>query len=373
MIHAVKDFNLHGTLSGHMGKVNDLLFKDNETLLSASTDGTIKTWDVTNLKPVFSLACKDEPKRLVFNAQKNWLLSMSRDSVSLWDLNTGQALGNFIDDSELFAMDATDVVVCGGKSGGFHILKVILPKEKVIQEIPVRVEEKIQPPPADAAELEKLGKTCLDTGRYGQALECFTNALKVKPDDLNLLFYRATVLTRSGMYEDAIAQLDYILDNNLAPGLNLGYAYVGKANALVSLKRYQESLEYYQKAIQIVNNVRSFWYMQGYALYCLSKFDLALESLQKAEAMSSDEQTREFIGWCQLGVKKFDEAWDTFTKLTTKAPRDILSWYGLGLAAKAVGNKEQARESLGKFLESTRPEHMPHHPRVKEILLELSS
>ena len=344
--------------------MNDILFKDKDTLFSASTDGTIRSWDIPTQKTIFAFTSRDEPKHISHSAQKNWLLSRSRDSLCLWDLNTGQNLGSFIDDSELFAMGAADVVLCGGKSGGFHILKVIPPKLKETAPAPVQVEEKTRQSPVpvveeakipapDPAELEKLGKSCLDTGRYGQALQYFDDALALKPNDTNLLFYRATTLTRSGKYEEGIVQLDYIIANNLAPGLNLGYAYLGKANLLVSLKRYEESLEWYQKAIKIVNNVRIFWYMQGYALYCLSKFDEALPSLQKAEEMSSDETTREFIGWCQLGVRKFEEAWDTFSRLTAQPPRDILSWYGMGLACKALGKKQQARDALKKFLQSS--------------------
>ncbi len=382
-IHTVETQSLLGSLSGHTDKVNDILFKDKDTLFSASKDGTIRSWDIPTQKTIFAFTSRDEPKHISHSAQKNWLLSRSRDSLCLWDLNTGQNLGSFIDDSELFAMGTADVVLCGGKSGGFHILKVIPPKLIETAPAPVQVEEKIKQSPVpvveearlpapDPAELEKLGKSCLDTGKYGQALHYFDDALALKPNDTNLLFYRATTLTRSGKYEEGIVQLDYIIANNLAPGLNLGYAYLGKANLLVSLKRYEESLEWYQKAIKIVNNVRVFWYMQGYALYCLSRFDEALPSLQKAEEMSSDETTREFIGWCQLGVRKFEEAWVTFSKLTAQPPRDILSWYGMGLACKALGKKEQAREALKKFLESTRPEHAPHLSRAKQILQELN-
>jgi tetratricopeptide (TPR) repeat protein len=239
-------------------------------------------------------------------------------------------------------------------------------------EMPVQDEMRPkQPLILDADELLKKGDQCLEQGKCEQALKYFTDALKIKPDDLNLLAYRATALTRLSRNQEAITLIDYILDKHLATGLNLAYMYTGKANALVNLKRFEESLDYYQKALKIAGNVSTIWYMQGFAYYSMSKYELALKNFQKAYALSTDEKTREFIGWCYLGMENYIEALKIFEQLTINPPRDSLSWYGLGLAAKALGKIEQARDCIQRFLNQVKPEHADLIPQANKALKDL--
>jgi tetratricopeptide (TPR) repeat protein len=111
--------------------------------------------------------------------------------------------------------------------------------------------------------------------------------------------------------------------------------------------------------------------MQGFAYYSMSKYELALKNFQKANALSTDEKTREFIGWCNYGMKKYDEALKIFEQLTINPPRDSLSWYGLGLAAKALGKIEQARDCIQRFLNQVKPEHADLVPQANKALEDL--
>ena len=88
-----------GTVSGHIGSVNDLKLLNDGSLVSASADMTIKIWDITNpaaaiLKQTFS------HKKSVTCLERlggNLMASGSADlSVKIWNFKTGTCLYTLI-------------------------------------------------------------------------------------------------------------------------------------------------------------------------------------------------------------------------------------------------------------------------------------
>jgi tetratricopeptide (TPR) repeat protein len=63
----------------------------------------------------------------------------------------------------------------------------------------------------------------------------------------------------------------------------------GKANALVNLKRFEESLIYYHKALKIVDNAAAHFTL-ALVYYSLSYFDLAWKHVRAAEKMGIPTQ-----------------------------------------------------------------------------------
>jgi tetratricopeptide (TPR) repeat protein len=58
--------------------------------------------------------------------------------------------------------------------------------------------------------------------------------------------------------------------------------YVNKGNSLFDLKKYDEAIEYYDKAIKLdIYNFKAF-FQKGYTLYKLNKYDDAIEFLDKS-------------------------------------------------------------------------------------------
>ena len=55
-------------------------------------------------------------------------------------------------------------------------------------------------------------------------------------------------------------------------------------------------------------------------------------------------------GWLYLSHKNYDRSVADFRQVVATDPGDMDSWYGLGLALKASGSKEQALEAFERVL-----------------------
>ena len=54
-----------------------------------------------------------------------------------------------------------------------------------------------------------------------------------------------------------------------------------KANALFNLERYEEAIEYYDKALAIDPNNAKAWYAKGYTLGKLGKYNEAIQAYDR--------------------------------------------------------------------------------------------
>jgi len=90
--------NLVGSLEGHTDQVNSvILSRDNKFLYSASSDKTIKIWDVPKGKLLKTLTGHEwKVTTLAISNNGKFLVSGSNDgSTKVWDLETGKELKSF--------------------------------------------------------------------------------------------------------------------------------------------------------------------------------------------------------------------------------------------------------------------------------------
>ncbi|MBD2532699.1 AAA-like domain-containing protein [Nostoc flagelliforme FACHB-838] len=83
------------TLSGHSDRVNSVVFSPNgKTLASASTDNTIKLWNLDTGKEITTLSGhSDRVNSVVFSPDGKTLASASTDNtIKLWNLDTGKEI-----------------------------------------------------------------------------------------------------------------------------------------------------------------------------------------------------------------------------------------------------------------------------------------
>ena len=95
----------------------------------------------------------------------------------------------------------------------------------------------------------RLGLAYQQKGLNDQAIEQYNKALYLDPKLTEARNNLGTVLLTKGMYDEAIAQFELCLKDNLyttpeKAAYNLGLAYYKK-------KDIDKSIEYYQKAVQL--------------------------------------------------------------------------------------------------------------------------
>ncbi|MBZ0287619.1 MAG: tetratricopeptide repeat protein, partial [Anaerolineae bacterium] len=118
---------------------------------------------------------------------------------------------------------------------------------------PTATEVPVSPTPdtdVQAAALAEQGNAHLDRGQYAEAVEAYTQALSLNPDDGLLYHYRGFTYGRMEQYERAIA--DYSKAIELLPDYT--YAYGNRGFAYNQLGQIDKAIADYDKAIALNPN-----------------------------------------------------------------------------------------------------------------------
>lgn len=111
--------------------------------------------------------------------------------------------------------------------------------------------------PAGDFETE-MGSNRLQDGRYDQALDFFNEALQLSPNHRGALMGRALVFIQTEQYDDAIAELDYLIDflstesaeDDSTGVATLASAYANRGIVKDRVGRYEAALADYIEALK---------------------------------------------------------------------------------------------------------------------------
>ncbi len=348
------------------------LTADGRRALCADEDCTVRVWDPEQRTQLHVLRGHTAPAAaLAVTADGRRVVSASEDgTLMLWDLEQGELMTTVRRERRFsscaIAPDGL-TVVAGDESGQVHIvpLEGSMMQQASESEVAGIPEDKRS---AAVDELKERGAGLLDAGSYEQAIECFNEALRLKPDDVELVFYSLTALLRAGRNHEALARADDGLERQLVSGENLGYLYAAKANALVGLERHKQALPCYQKALAIVQDDHNIWFWQASALSPGGEYQKALATLTKARSLKDEARTSIRIGYCLLHLERYSDAEEEFSALISQGSQDPLAFHGIGLAKIHTGKQEEACAHLEKFIDLAGPEHAALVAEIREIL-----
>ncbi|NEP62313.1 MAG: tetratricopeptide repeat protein, partial [Symploca sp. SIO2G7] len=116
-----------------------------------------------------------------------------------------------------------------------------------------------------------------------EAISSYDKALEIKPDYYQAWFARASTLCRIGRSEEGIASYDKVLE--IKP--NHSVACHGRALALSGIGRYEEAVEGFRKAIELTpsDSNGTSWMCLGSALRSLRRDEESLACFDKAIEM----------------------------------------------------------------------------------------
>ena len=121
-------------------------------------------------------------------------------------------------------------------------------------------------------------------GEYDCAIENFTKAIVLKPNDANVYNHRGVVYYYKGDYDHAIEDFTKTIElnpNNVETYLHRGLAYQSKGD-------YDRAIKDYTKAIELNPNYAQAYYNRGIAYGVKGDYDRAIEDYTKAMALKSN-------------------------------------------------------------------------------------
>jgi tetratricopeptide (TPR) repeat protein len=139
--------------------------------------------------------------------------------------------------------------------------------------------------------------------RYQEALASLDKTIQLQPNNDDAYYRQGYILDELKRYDEAL--LSYNRALSIEPTLNHAHVWHNKGITLAKLKRYKQAVAAYDRAIQLFNNETissgnivifklykiapaDSWYARGVSLFALKRYQEAVSSFDKAIALRSD-------------------------------------------------------------------------------------
>jgi tetratricopeptide (TPR) repeat protein len=128
--------------------------------------------------------------------------------------------------------------------------------------------------------------------------------------------------------------------------------FLSLGDLLKSEKLYNDSLDCYQKALELDQSNASTFVGLGVALDHLERYEEELESCQKAIDLDP-EYVNAWVNRAKalLHLKRYEEALESLLKVLDLAPKSVDAWVNRGAALRTLERYEEALESFQKALD----------------------
>ncbi|MBD2040669.1 serine/threonine-protein kinase [Microcoleus sp. FACHB-672] len=187
----------------------------------------------------------------------------------------------------------------------------------------------------------------------------------IHSSNANDLYSRGNTLYNLKRYEEALES--YTKAIKIKP--DYAEAWKDKANALSSLKQQKEALEAYEKAIQIKPDYLEAWLGRSYVLDNLKRYEEAIASLDEAlKIQPTYSEAWNGRGEVLLKVPRYEEAITSYEKAIEIRPDYYEAWYNRGWALHNLQRYEDAVASYDKAVEFKSDYYKAWHNRGNSFL-----
>jgi tetratricopeptide (TPR) repeat protein len=209
--------------------------------------------------------------------------------------------------------------------------------------------------PINVFALSYKGSTLEKIGELENALDCYNEAINIKPNNAMAYYGKGSVLNKLEKYEMALECIDKALElsNYQYVDARIDDARIEKGLVLSKLGKYEEALECYNEAINIdPTNVRVYT-GKGWVLSRLGRYGVALECNDKALELSNYQYAPAWNekGFVLLKLGKYEEALECYTEAINIDPTNVRVYTGKGRVLSRLGRYGMALECIDKALE----------------------
>lgn len=187
--------------------------------------------------------------------------------------------------------------------------------------------------------LDGLGQLFIQTGQFEQALNCYTRAAVVQPNDPAIQFNCGTALRGMGLYEKALT----CFDKAIALNPNFAEAHDGRGNILDELQRHDEALLSYGSAIACNKKFAIAYNNRGLLLNeKFERHEEALSDFNKAISLNPRFAEAHYNRAIVLvAMERYQEALAGYDRAIQLKPGYIEANYNKGILNLLLGNFEK--------------------------------
>ena len=198
----------------------------------------------------------------------------------------------------------------------------------------------------------------LDDWRAEAALEEFDKVIKLTPKSVDAWKGRADSLFVLGRNSGALASYDKAISLRPQDVQTRIKILINKGRILYYQRRYKQSLENYEKALEINSKEVEALSGKGISLLGLGKFSEAETSFRELKAIKPNDPKI----WYEIGLatenlqgmekakKYFQEALQTYKPFLRENPKDVISWTDQGAVLLKLNDPQKALDSFEQAL-----------------------
>jgi tetratricopeptide (TPR) repeat protein len=186
--------------------------------------------------------------------------------------------------------------------------------------------------------------------------DAINDLTKEELKDDAMYYVRATVHEKLKNDEKAIEDYSYLLIHDLDHGRREHYYYSRSLN-YYNIKKYSESLDDINKAIEYNPRNGEYYSSRGYTCMGMDMYQEVIDAFTKAIVLSPVDYTNYFHrGGAYNKLKRYQEAVDDYTKAIELGPVNYLNYYYRALAYHVLKKYEEALNDYTKAL-AIKPDH----------------
>ena len=197
----------------------------------------------------------------------------------------------------------------------------------------------------------KQGTEYYKKQQYNEAIECYEEALTVRPDSFKGYYNLSVAFDEAGRNEEAIHTLKKVIE--LKPDFIDAYNNLGIL--LSSNYKYMEALGIYKQALEKNRNDYKIYFNMGITLSEVHEYKEAVKAFNKALEIKPDEyEVCYHLGAALIELKRYDEAAKIYKSTLHVKPSDSEVFYNLSIVYSLLRKHDIALDNLRKAIELNR-------------------
>lgn len=189
------------------------------------------------------------------------------------------------------------------------------------------------------------GCVLVNSGNPQKAVEAFTNAIKLNPNNEKFYVFRGNASGEAGNNNQAVKDIAKAIK------LNPKYAkaYVSRGNAYLRLGSYQQAVKDYSMAVKLSPKHEEAYCYRGVAYGALGKEQQALEDFSRAIKLNPEYEKAYFYrGLAYAESENYHKALEDFNKAVELNPGDSEAYFNRGRVYGLLGDTYKAVEDIRK-------------------------
>jgi tetratricopeptide (TPR) repeat protein len=211
-----------------------------------------------------------------------------------------------------------------------------------------------------------LGIAFAEQGDIKRATECFTEVLKMKPDNTDAHLYLGKILADQGRYDEAMTHYNEVL--RLKSDDAVAYQHIG--TILVEQGHFDEAIAMLRKGLEYKPPNSSILHTGlGTLLLQQGKLDEAISELQIAVKLRPDSMAFNNLGAALSSKGRIEEAMECHKKAIQFDPKNAEAYFNL---ANVLMSQEKFTQAIGKYEKALRinPKYTKAHINFGAALME---